>query len=433
MSPFPPVVLREHLPSGLTVLLVPRPGCGVVTAQAWVSTGAAGETPELAGVSHFLEHMVFKATKAYESGQIDMAVEGMGGLLNAETSQDYTCYYVTSAAHLLPRALDVLAELTGRALIREDDLNDERKVILEEYYRKQDNPQGVLWEELYARSFWTGPYRGPILGRPETIGSISREAMHDYYRRHYAPENTVLVIVGDVDPEVTLKTVGQAYADYDRPYAPILGPDDLRSEAAAANETVLSKDVQETYGVLAFPVPAMIDHRAAYARDVMQFLLGGGRASILYHEIKEKRRLASSIHAGSGNSRHPDLFYVYYTCEEEKRSALEEAVLEQIDRFQQSPPTSAAFARARNLLLNGYAFSLETTGGQASSIGFYYVVTGDTAYEANFGEGVAAVTADEVVEQARLYLRPESLTRVVVRPSGTGGGMSTEDMENDEE
>jgi len=408
-------ILTENLPGGLTVILAPRPGSGVVTVDTWVAVGSADEPPRISGVSHFLEHMLFKGTERYGVGEIDRLIEGVGGLINAGTSHDFTHYHVTVATPNFPTALHVISEIVQNAAIDENELNSERQVIIEEYSIKQDNPQGLLFEELYERAFLTGPYRLPVLGVPETLQATGRAEMLDYYQRHYCPERMALMIVGDIEPGPALEAARKAFDGFERPYRPLV-PSVPTTAYAVSGEHVIEKEVNETYGAIALPAPPLTDHDEAYGLDVLQFVLGGGHASLLYQEVKEKRRLANSIHMGYSSSRYPDLFYVYFSCDESKRAELEQAVYEQFDRVIQSPPPPEALHRARKLLANSHAFSLETTQGQSSSIGYFYTITGDIEFEKNYIEGVSRVTAEQVQDLARKWLATRDTTRMIIRP-----------------
>lgn len=413
-----PALLHSHrLDNGLTVFIVPRPGCGVVTTDMWVSVGSADEPPELNGASHFLEHMLFKGTERRGVGEIDRTVESLGGYLNAGTSHDFTHYYIMAAAEHFPMLVDILADVLCHSTLDAGELDRERQVILEEYRRKQDDPHGFLWDTLYEEAFAAGPYKASVLGEPATLEAITREKMLDYYHRLYCPANMALIVVGDVDPTAALSVIAQAMKGFDREPRPLVARDHWTTAYAPGVLRLFDRDVHETYGVLAFPAPALTDPAETYAIDALQFVLGGGDASVLYQEIQEKRRLATSIHAGCANSRHPDLFYIFYTCEDAKREALEAAVLEQIETLRTTLVTPRAMERARKLLVNSHAFSLETTSGQSGSVGYYHCVTGSTDFEWRYAEGIRAVTAEQVMEQARRWLNPESRMHVAVRAS----------------
>lgn len=385
----------------------------------WVATGSADETPELNGVSHFLEHMLFKGTDRYGVGEIDRMIEGVGGIINAGTSHDFTHYYVTVGSDDLATAVEIIAEVIRHSSLVEEEIDRERQVILEEYSRKQDDPQGLLWERLYDLAFEQGPYKAPVLGVPESLEAIGRTNMLDYYRRHYCAENMALLIVGDVAPEAALSLASEAFDGFDRPPRPLLDRSRSKTVYRPGAETEIEKDVNETYAVTTFPAPPLQDRAQVCALEVLQYVLGGGRASILYREIKERRRLATSIGASYPTSRHPNLFAVHYTCDGAKRSELERVSLEEIDRVVQSGVSEKDLDRARNLLTNEHAFSLETTNGQSSAIGYYYTVTGGLEFERDYVGAIRAVTREQVQEQARQWLRPSEICRVAVRPKKT--------------
>ena len=411
-----PALLHSHrLDNGLTVLIVPRPGCGVVTTDMWVAVGSADEPPELNGVSHFLEHMLFKGTERRGVGEIDRTVESLGGYLNAGTSHDFTHYYIMAAAEHFPMLIDILSDVLRHSTLDGAELDSERQVILEEYRRKQDDPHGFLWDTLYEETFASGPYKASVLGELATLQAITREGMLDYYHRLYCPANMTLIVVGDVDPTAALAIVTQALAGFDRQPRPFVPRGSLATVYAPGVRRLFERHVHETYGVLAYPAPALGDPAETYAIDVLQFVLGGGDASVLYQEIQEKRRLATSIHAGCANSRYPDLFYIFYTCDDDKREALEAAVLEQIETLRTTPVSPRALERARKLLVNSHAFSLETTSGQSGSIGYYQCITGSTDFEWHYAEGIRSVGADRVMEAARRWLAPETRMHVALR------------------
>ncbi|HBF34127.1 TPA: hypothetical protein DDW35_06150 [Candidatus Sumerlaeota bacterium] len=407
----------EKLQNKLTVLVIPRPGVGVITADLWVNVGSADETPAVNGASHFLEHMLFKGAGPFGVGEIDCMIEGIGGVLNAATSHDFTQYYMTAASANLPVVLRALAQMAQNAHLNAEDVDSERQVILEEYSIKQDNPQGVLWEELYYKAFEHGPYRLPILGTPETLANIGQPELKNYYERHYTPENMTLMLVGDIEPARAVDLAREAFGDFTRPYRPLIDRSKLTTQYASAGEHVIEKDANDTYGMLAVPAPALCGNaREICGLDVMQYVVGGGEASVLYQEVKEKRRLATSIDAGYSHARHPDLFAVYFTCDDPVRAELTRSVLEIFDRAAQEKPTPAALHRARKLLANTHAFSLETTGGMSGTIGYYYTITNDVKFEREYMDTVLDISAEEVQSLAQKYLAGRQPVQVAVRP-----------------
>ena len=409
-------LVNHKLPNGLTVVIIPRPSVQVVTVDMWVGTGSADEIPEINGVSHFLEHMLFKGTKHYGVGDIDRIIEGVGGVINAGTSHDFTHYYVTAASAEFSTALKIIAEVIQHSTLDSRELDRERQVILEEYRRKQDDPYGFLWERVHEQMYREGPYKAPVLGIPESLQATTRERMLDYYHRTYCADNMTLLVVGNVDASDAIPQVEASFAGFNRRHRPLLSPDAYTTVFAAGSETAYKKEVNETYFVMALPAPGLEEKDCWYALDVLQYVLGGGRASLLYQEIKEKRRLATTIGAGYPTSKYPSMFYITATCRQEKRRALEQAIWEQLDRVAQNPPDSATLARAKRLLVNSHAFSLETTNGQSSMVGYYHTVTGSSRFEQGYAEGISGVNASEVQTQAQRWLKKDTANQIWLEP-----------------
>jgi zinc protease len=411
-------IVSRRLSNGLKVLVAPRPGCRVATVDMWVNVGSADEPAAFSGASHFLEHMLFKGTARFSLGQIDHLIEGMGGVLNAATSHDYTHYHVTAASASFPKALDIIADMVANALLDAEEIDNEREVIIEEYLIMRDNPQSVIWEELYDRCYESGPYKRSIIGSLESLRGIGRPELLDYYERHYAPENMTLLLVGDLEPERAFDTAERAFYGFHRALRPFASGVDRETRLAPVAEHVLEKEIHETYAMIAFPVPPLRDHEEAYALDVMQFVLGGGDASMLYQELKEKRRLVSAIHTGYPNSRYDDLFHIYFTCEENKRRDAQDAIFDQLALLGEREVDAPALKRARKLLASEHEFNLETTEGESGSIGYFHAITGDIAYERNYVQGVMSVDAARIRDLARQYLSSREAVRLAIRPGG---------------
>ena len=217
----------------------------------------------------------------------------------------------------------------------------------------------------------------------------------------------LLLVVGDIDPAQVIAAAKEELSAFSRPYEPILQRSQWQTQYSRGQEVFIEKEVNETYCGLGFPAPSVDDYHRAYSLDMLQFILGGGRASLLYSEVKEKQQLATSIGAGYATSRFPDLFFIFATCDDANRQKMIEAIHEQIDSVAQKPPEPSQMQRARKLLTNSHAFSLETTSGQSSSIGYYFTITGSTDFEANYAiRASPAVTAGDVQRQGPAMADP---------------------------
>ncbi|GAB4316590.1 MAG: pitrilysin family protein [Candidatus Sumerlaeia bacterium] len=406
---------KTRLPNGLTVLMAENKAAPVVTIDVWVNTGAANEPREINGVSHFLEHMLFKGTSRYPLGQIDAVLEGVGGVVNAATSEDYTHYYVTVPAAHFTTGLDVLSDMIQNAVLDEEELERERLVILEEYRRKQDNPMASLFEDLYEKSFQSGPYSQTVLGSMETIRAITRQAMFEYYSRYYAPENMAVVIVGDVDPRRAMTEIERVFGDFSRPHRPV-ADHDVPTIWQRGIEQIVSRDVNESYLGMSLPAPGGGDDDDVYAMKVLVTALGTGRSSRLERRIKEEQRLCVEIDADYSRMRYPSLFVVAATFRWEDYEKLKSAITRELQAVVDHGLTSRELAKAKRVLATGFYFNQETTSGQAGTFGYYYTVTGSEQTALEFVEKVQSVTSSDVRRVAQRYIRPDEANWFVIRP-----------------
>ena len=410
----------NRLPNGLTVAIKQVPN-KVVTLDAWVHVGSANETPALNGVSHFLEHMMFKGTPTFGVGELDKTIMNVGGVWNAGTSKDFTHYYVTVAAPFFQKALDAISDMMQHALIDADEFAREKNVILEEYRRKQDSPWGMLFDELYLSTFAEGPYRNSVLGSFESISNLQRDDMAAYYRAHYQPTKMLLCVIGDVDPGEALKAVEEAFNS-----PPVLDPEHLHSPHqppatvyAPPMTNIIKRDVFETYVAMAFPAPGIYRPEDVMALDVASIILGSGRSSRLHRILHEEQRLANSVSAGFPTHQSDSMFYVAMTTEAddtEKATATAGEILRQMATT--APPTEAEMAKAQRNLRNDLQFGTETNTGQSSMIGYYYTLTGSTDFLDQYIERVESITAEQVADVVRRHLTGDPVT-LILQPSST--------------
>lgn len=410
----------RRLPNGLTLLIRENHDVPVATVDAWVGTGSAGETPEIGGIAHFLEHMMFKGTENFGLGQIEREIENVGGVCNAATSYDYTHYYITLPSANLARGVQMLGEMMSGSVMDAGELEKERLVILEEYRRKQDSPEAMLWEDVYEQVFEAGPYHRPVIGVEETIRAIDRERMVDFYRRHYAPANMTLLLTGDVDADRAEALAAEHFGAMDRPYDPLLTEMEPTTIARARNHHRNKPTGGEVYVTLTCGGPGAEEPELIVPLDVAQYVLGQGRGSILYQEIKEKRRLASSIACYYATQNLASLFMIDATCEPAQQAELMKAIRESVARFAEAPIDPAQFERARRLLLSGHLFSFETTGGASGQTGYYHVLTGGPEFLESYTERLERVTAEEVREAYRSIVERFEWLEISVGPEMNG-------------
>lgn len=404
---------RFTLDNGLPVLIKPVKN-KVVTLDMWVNTGSANEAPRINGISHFLEHMLFKGTPRYGPGELDKIIMSVGGVWNAGTSKDFTHYYVTVASPYFKQALDCIADMIQHSLVDSKEFDQEKMVILEEYRRKQDNPFGLLYDELYETFYSEGPYKQSVLGSFESISDLKRDDMYDYYRRYYTADNMVFVVVGDIEPAECEAAIRRAFEGLNAASSPL--PDAPRQSAFAAGKLQrIQRDVNELYLGSAFPAPGIDKASEVIAMDLAMTMLGDGRSSRLYRALKEEKRLVNSVSAGFATHRYPGMTYLAATLSDGNVDTVISEATAIFRNLATQPPTAAELAKARRVIRNGMLFGMETNTGQSSTIGYYYTITGGTEFLDEYLARLDAITAEDVARVAQTYFTAEP-TSIVVEP-----------------
>lgn len=413
----------HRLSCGMPLLMFENHEVAVATADVWVRTGAADEPAEIGGISHFLEHMLFKGTERWGLGEIERAIESVGGVCNAATSHDYTHYYITLPAGSILTGVGMLAEMIRNSSLDPAELEKERLVILEEYRRKQDSPPGVLYERLYGELFESGGYHDPVIGTEATIRAITRDQMFEYYRNRYSPVNCALVVTGDFEPQAVIAAAEQAFAGFDRPLVE-LRPAPMVRFGRGKRIHIDKPTGGELYVAFAFPAVGMNAPESVVPLDVAQTILGQGRAALLFQSIKEKRGLCSSIGTYYPTHMNESLFVVAATCSPEQHAPLREALIGELVRFADAPPAEPAMRRAMRLESSGHRFAMETTGSAAGNVGYYYTLTGGTEFLDGYLDRLEQVRPEAIREAAAATLQPGDLAAAMVEVSVGPDGRS---------
>lgn len=409
-------MIREQLPNGLNVAILPERSVPLVTFDMWVRVGSGDEPTDLQGISHYLEHMLFKGTPTLGPGEYDQIVEQAGGYLNAATSMDYTHYYVTIPSRHFDEVFAAFADVMRNSTIDPEETELERQVILEEISRKIDSPFGYLFDETIPQLFSDGPYTHPVIGSRESVRAITRDQLHEHYVRHYAPANMFLNIAGDIDPQAALAAVRQHFGDWERPHNPW-------REAAPATAwrpmqpRTLPMDWNEAYFIMAFPAPAAATARDMALADLAEVLLGEGRSSRLVNELQEKRQLVSSIGTYFMTHRHDAPLLIYGTCKPENVDQVYEETTRLLEKLVDDGPTGREMKRIRRSAANAHLYSLETNAGRASTAGYSQAMLGDLSLLNGYAELLESIPEAELREYLQL-LDGESSFFVTRRPEG---------------
>ncbi len=415
-------VERVVLENGLTLLVKPDASAALASVQVWVRTGSIHEGEQLgAGLSHYLEHMLFKGTSRRSGREISATVQANGGYINAYTTFDRTVYYIDLPSEKLEVAVDVLADAVLNSTLPEDEALREKDVILREIAMTRDDPDTRLWEALFAAAFREHPYRHPIIGHRDVFGAADRGALLSYYRARYVPNNLVVVVAGDVDPAQAAALVGRHFGKSARArLAPVLVPPEPLQ--LGPRQVRSYEKVEVVRGALAWPIPGLTDPSAPVL-DLLALVLGGGESSVLWQEVREKRRLVHSIDASSWNPGSSGLFCISFTCDSGGREAAEEAIAGVLAAHARPGAFTAGQVRkAYRQSVVGEINTCKTMSGQASRIGVAEVVVGDLDFSRTYFGRLAAVGAADLGRALRAHLVPGRLTSVSLEPERKAAG-----------
>ncbi len=406
---------RTTLPNGLTVLLKRDPSAPVASVQVWVKTGSIHEGAHLgAGLSHYLEHMLFKGTERRAGREISATVQAHGGYINAYTTFDRTVYYIDLPAEHTAVAIDLLADATLRSTLPADEVTKEKDVILREIDMCLDDPDQRLGQALFETAYRVHPYRQPIIGHRDVFAAVTRDDLLAYYRERYAPNNLTLVIVGDFEPAATRAAIAQHFGSVPRRrLAPVLVPDE--PPQLSRRDQHLFEDVTVARAGLGWQIPALT-HPDLPALDLLAMVLGHGDSSLLWQEVREKARLVHTIDAMTWSPGTSGLFYVSYLADPGQRAAAEAAVLRVIDRVAQRGLDARALAKAVRQAVTAEVNMRKTMSGQAGRLGAAEVIVGDLGYTRRYFERLTALTPADLRRVAQTFLVSDRLTVVSSNP-----------------
>ncbi|MDX2175390.1 MAG: pitrilysin family protein [Candidatus Sumerlaeia bacterium] len=405
----------HRLGNNLTVVLVPNPALPLVTADAWFRVGAGDEPRHLAGVSHYLEHMLFKGTAHLGPGEYDRRIEALGGYLNAATSFDYTHYYIELPSEGLRRGLDDFADVLRNSSITPHEVDSERKVILEEIARKNDDPTGFLYDKVRTEAMRAGAYSHPVIGFEESVAALTRDQLADHYERFYAPENTTLVLAGAFDRGSALASVEEAFGGWSRPLRP------HRTAAPASDFTQPARRHYERpwsdlYFALTFPAPAVRTVEEEAAADLAGTVLGSSRTTRLVARLREQDRLVSSISAWVPTNREPSLAYIGGRCAAKNFGAALDGAFEEVAALLRDGFRPGELGRARRTLATSHLLARETNSATASIIGHSRVLYGNDDGFARYAEALRACPPEAVLAQIGAVFRREAASVFTTGP-----------------
>jgi zinc protease len=426
----PPRVYERSLANGLKVLVKPDHRAPVLTSQVWYKVGSSYEYGGITGISHLLEHMMFKGTAARPAGEFSRIVAENGGEENAFTGADYTAYFQNLANDRLAVSFELEADRMRNLALTPQDFAKEREVVTEERrLRTDDDPQSLTAEQFEAVAYAASPYRNPIIGWPGDLEQLEASDLRDWYRQWYAPNNATVLVAGDVDPE-------QVFALAEKYFGPLkaetIAPPKTQAEPPQRGEKrlVVKAPAQEPYLLMGYKTPAANDAASQagadwepYALEVLSSVLDGGNSARLPRELVRGRQIAASANAAYDVfSRLPGLFMLDgVPAKGHDIPALEQALRAQIERLQREPVDAAELERIRTQLIANKVYEQDSVFRQAMRLGQLETVGLGWPLADQYVERLAAVTPEQVQAVAQKYLTPDRLTVAVLNPQPLDG------------
>ncbi len=412
--------LYAVLPNGCEIILKEKHSAPVATVQAWVRTGAINEGQWMgAGLSHFCEHMLFKGTTKRPTGVLDQEIRGAGGDDNAYTSSERTVYHITTAASGFDTSFDALADMVMDSTFPPDETKTEHSVVYKEIERAMDNPDDLLYETFERTRYQEHPYRVPVLGYPDRFKRVTRDDVFAYYQQRYTPQVTTFIAVGDFDSATVLPKMARTLATWQRKS---VAPSVITEEP----EQVAPRSVQLTHPlcevpkiIIGFP-SVSIRHPDLYALDLLASILGDGRSSRLYQDVKDKLGLVLEISASDYTPAYPGHFDVAATAEATKLAAARQAILNVLAEARNKRPTDEELARAKRKVYTQHIFAQMTVDGEAAALGSDWQSAGDLDFSEHYTQRMQQVSADDILRVAKQYLVPEKLNVTVLLPAPKG-------------
>src|SRR3989339_58889 len=410
-------VKEYKLDNGLKVLVIEDHKAPLATFQIWYRVGSRDEPAGKNGISHLLEHMMFKGTPKYGSKEFSKMVKKKGGVDNAFTTKDYTMYYQTLASDRIDISIELEADRMQNLILDPKEVIAERDVVMEERrMRYDDDPQNSLYEEVLAAAFKSHPYHWPVIGWMSDISSIEREGLLSHYKAYYSPDNAVIVVSGDVQADEIIKKITAAFGDI----SPASGRAVVTSketEQKGERRISLRREAELPYIIALYHTPSF-PHPDSYALEVLGMVLSGGKSSRLYKSMVYEKKLAIGASADySGFNKDPYLFLFDATAAPGKDiKDVENALYVEIEKIKKELPSERAVQKAKNQIEASFIMGQDSIYYQAQIAGMFEML-GSWKLKEDYMENIKKVKPEDVTRVAKKYLHEDNRTVGILIPT----------------
>jgi zinc protease len=404
--------------NGMTLIVEEDHSAPVASVQAWCATGSIHEGPKLgAGMSHILEHMLFKGTETRPPGAIANEVQDLGGYINAYTSLDRTVYWIDLPSGGALQAVEILADVMQNATLPEEEYAKEQEVIRREFAMGFDDPNRQSSHLMLSTVFSESPLRHPVIGYLDVYNQLSRDDVMSYYKTRYVPNNITFVVTGDVDAEKVREDLARHFASASRR---ALEPITVVSEPPQLGRREIHKEFPTELSrlTMAWRVPGVTDPDMP-AMEILSGILGSGNSSRLNREIRERKQIAHSVSAGMFNLQNEGVFVMQAITDPDKRDEVESASMAELEKIKEKGVTKTEVERVKRGILSGQIHALTTARGKASDLGSNWLVARNLDFTRHYIDELGKVTAEDVQRVARRYLKPEAINVTSLNPVGS--------------
>jgi predicted Zn-dependent peptidase len=403
------------LPNGLRVVTVPMTGRDSAGVAIWVKTGARYESMKVSGVSHFLEHMLFKGTKTRTTRQIKEEIEGVGGVLNAFTGEESTCYFAKLLVRHFPRALDVLSDMVNNATLSDTEMRKERTVILEEIKMYKDLPSHHV-HDMMGELMWPNEALGrPISGTDESVKALTRSQMAAYKKSYYHPRNIVVSVSGTVEPDIIVRHVEERFNQ--KSPLPEASFEKIRVKQAKPRAAFCEKQTEQTHFVIGLRGLSRF-HPDRYILGILNVILGSNMSSRLFEEVREKRGLAYEIRSGSSFYHDTGMLSVSAGVEKSKAPKALQVILRELEKFRNALVSESELRRAKDYFMSQLYMAIEDTLEHLLWAGERVLDGGEPPDHDKIRRSIEAVTREDIQKVARRLFVNQGLNLALIGPLG---------------
>jgi zinc protease len=397
----------------LTSVLINDKNSLTAAAIVFVRAGSVDEKPSQSGLSHFLEHLMFKGSKNYRGDLMSRNVENMGGYINAATAKEFTMYYINIQKDGLEESIKMLADAMQNPLFPQDEIDRERKVVIEEIQRHSDNPAAVIYEKFYETIYAESALKNSIIGTSQIITNVSREEIYSYYKTHYIPAKMIVVISGNFDETAVEKLIGETFGKFEEQST---SPDPMLFEKNHDGKDIIEYGKVETgYMLTGFLGPA-INEEDIYAADMAVNILGGGKSSRLYKAMYERKHLVYSTASYFMTEKGTGNICIMSVFDSKNLKKIKDEIKKQIEDIIDGGIAEEELNRAKLSIKTSWNFSLETPFDIADNIGYWHLM-GSPEFVTEYIKKIESMTIGDIVGFFKKYYSPATISNIALLPS----------------